>query len=304
MSEFDDPGIFRLVLECLQTGIYLVDRDQKIVFWNEGAEKITGYMRHEVVGHSCMEHAMRREKDPKPVLSDTSSTLLTALREGKPAIADVPLLHKSGHRVFVRIRAVPIRNAHGTIIGAAESFEENPAASEWDRRQNKLADYGCLDPVTGVLNQGMIKSHLRDSLTTFSQHHVPLSILCFSVDGLDQLRKTYGLGIVAPTLHVVAQTVENSLRPTDFLGCYGENEFLAILTECNFSEVSLVGERLRKMVGVSHVQWWGNQIDITASFGAASWLPGDDVDSIVRRAQQSLRHSSDSGGNRVTAINA
>ncbi len=304
MSEFDDPGIYRLVLESLQTGTYLVDRDQRIVFWNEGAEKITGYLRQEVVGHSCMEHAMRKEKDPKPVLSDTSNTLLIALRDGKPAIASVPLLHKAGHRVFVRMRAVPIRNSHGTIIGAAESFEENPSSSDWDRRQNKLADYGCLDSVTGVLNHGMIQSHLRDALATFSQHHVPFSILCISVDNLDQLRKSYGLGIVAPALHVVAQTVENSLRPTDFLGRYGENEFLAILTECDVSEVSLVGERLRKTVGTARVQWWGNQIDITASFGAASWLPGDDVDSIVRRAEDSLQRSSAGGGNCVTLIKA
>lgn len=303
MSEFDDPGIYRLVLESLQTGVYLVDRDQKIIFWNEGAEKITGYLRHEVVGHFCREQLIKSEKDPRPILSDTSDTLLSALRDGKPAIADVALLHKAGHRVFVRLRAVPIRNSHGSVIGAAESFEENPAASEWDRRQTKLADYGCLDPVTGILNQGMIQSHLRDTLATFSQHLVPFSILCISVDNLDQLRKTNGLGIVAPTLRVVAQTIENSLRPTDFLGRFGENEFLAILTECDSSEVTLVGERLRKMVAASHVEWWGNQLDLTASFGAASWLPDDDVDSIMHRGEDSLRRSIANGGNCVTQIN-
>lgn len=304
MSEFDDPGIYRLVLESLQTGVYLVDRDQRIVFWNEGAEKITGYKRHEVVGHLCRENLIKSEKDPRPILSDTSNTLLSALRDGKPAMANVALLHKAGHRISVRLRAVPIRNSHGSVIGAAESFEENPAASDWDRRQTKLAEYGCLDQITGILNQGMIQSRLRDTLATFSQHFVPFSILCIAVDNLDQLRKSNGMGIVAPVLRVVAQTIENSLRPTDFLGRFGDNEFLAILTECDSSEVPLVGERLRKMVGASHVEWWGNQLDLSASFGAASWLPGDDVDSLVRRGEGSLRRSIANGGNCVMLTNA
>lgn len=304
MSEFDDPGIYRLVLESLQTGVYLVDRDQRIVFWNEGAEKITGYKRHEVVGHLCRENLIKSEKDPRPILSDTSNTLLSALRDGKPAMANVALLHKAGHRISVRLRAVPIRNSHGSVIGAAESFEENPAASDWDRRQTKLAEYGCLDQITGILNQGMIQSRLRDTLATFSQHFVPFSILCIAVDNLDELRKSNGMGIVAPVLRVVAQTIENSLRPTDFLGRFGDNEFLAILTECDSSEVPLVGERLRKMVGASHVEWWGNQLDLSASFGAASWLPGDDVDSLVRRGEGSLRRSIANGGNCVMLTNA
>jgi diguanylate cyclase (GGDEF)-like protein/PAS domain S-box-containing protein len=304
MSDFDDPAVFRTVLESLQTGIYVVDANQKIVFWNEGAEKITGYLRQDVLGHDVKQTVVKSDKVYKPVLVETSDALLTALRDGKPAMADLPILHKAGHRIFVRVRAVPIRNAHGSIIGAAESFEENPAASEWDRRQNKLADYGCLDAVSGVLSQSMIQSHLRESLATFSEHQVPFSILNVAVDNLEHLRKMYGLGIIAPILRVVAQTIENSLRPTDFLGRSGENEFLAILTECAFTEVGLVAERLRKMVSQSHVQWWGKEIDLTASFGAASLLAGDDVDSIVKRAQQSLQHSTIEGGDRVTVLGA
>jgi len=49
MSELQDPSIFRSVLDSLQTGVYLVGRDGKIVFWNDGAERITGYRRHEVL---------------------------------------------------------------------------------------------------------------------------------------------------------------------------------------------------------------------------------------------------------------
>ena len=42
MPELQDPDIFRTILESLQTGVYVVGRDGRILFWNEGAEKITG----------------------------------------------------------------------------------------------------------------------------------------------------------------------------------------------------------------------------------------------------------------------
>jgi PAS domain S-box-containing protein len=44
---------FRTILEGLPTGVYLVGRDRRIIFWNDGCERITGFLRHEVIGRSC-----------------------------------------------------------------------------------------------------------------------------------------------------------------------------------------------------------------------------------------------------------
>jgi PAS domain S-box-containing protein len=35
---------------CLPTGVFAVDREGKINFWNAGAERITGYLKQEVLG--------------------------------------------------------------------------------------------------------------------------------------------------------------------------------------------------------------------------------------------------------------
>src|SRR6516165_10588970 len=55
MAGMLDPEAFQNVLNSLPSGIYLLGRERKIVFWNQGAERITGYMRHEVVGRLCRE---------------------------------------------------------------------------------------------------------------------------------------------------------------------------------------------------------------------------------------------------------
>jgi diguanylate cyclase (GGDEF)-like protein/PAS domain S-box-containing protein len=302
MSEFENPEIYRAIMESLQTGVYFVDRDQRILFWNDGAEKITGYHRHEVVGGFCRDTLLAKNAGDKNVLADAADTIVSVLRDGRPTIAEVSLRHKDGYRIYVRLRGVAIRNSHGTIIGAAESFDESLSASEWDRRQNKLAGYGFLDAVTGVLNEDYTLSHLRESIATFAQHPLPFSIICIELDAIDRLRSTYGQAIVPPALRVVAQTIENSLRPTDLLGRLGENRFLAILAECGASEVEKTAERLRKTVSMSGVEWWGDTHAVTASFGGTTIRAGDTMESLLSRAEKAISQSVASNGNSVSLV--
>jgi diguanylate cyclase (GGDEF)-like protein/PAS domain S-box-containing protein len=300
MPDLDSPDIYRAVLEGLQTGVYIVDRDLRILFWNDGAEKITGYLRQDVVGAFCRDQLIAKDTQTRNVLMDAAAGLTEVLREGRPFVTDVSLRHKAGHRIYVRLRAVPIRNSHGSIIGAAETIEEDPAASDWNRRQDKLANYGCLDPVTGALSQGLMLSHLRENMTTYTEHRVPFSVVLLEIDRIDHLRANFGAAVIAAVLRVAAQTLENSLRPTDFLGRYADHRFLAILTECGAVEIERACERLKKMVGCSEVQWWGDQWSITASVGGTAVRPGDTMESILERAEGAVGESLQTGGNRVS----
>jgi PAS domain-containing protein len=55
VSEFEHEDIHRRILESLQTGVCLVDQKRKVRFWNEGAEKTTGHLRQDVLGHDAQE---------------------------------------------------------------------------------------------------------------------------------------------------------------------------------------------------------------------------------------------------------
>jgi diguanylate cyclase (GGDEF)-like protein/PAS domain S-box-containing protein len=288
MSQFEDPAIFRAVLDSLQTGVYLVDRDQKILFWNDGAERITGHLRQDVVGRSSRDDLLAKNEGNNSFVSDANEAILAVLRDGKPAVANVSLRHKDGHRVLVRLRAVPIRNSHGSVIGAAESFEESLAVSNWDRRQTKLAAYGCLDGTTGVLTQSFIQTHLRENIATFSQYGVPFSVVSIQVDQTGELKAKFGAGAIVAILRAVAQTLGNSLRPTDLVGLGTKNQFLVLLSECPGTEVEKVAERLKKMVTYAEIQWWGKEVSVTASYGVATVKPDDTPESLVERAENAL----------------
>jgi diguanylate cyclase (GGDEF)-like protein/PAS domain S-box-containing protein len=303
MSLFEDPEIYRAVLESLHNGIYLVDRNERIQFWNEGAERITGYLRQDVLGHFCRDFFAQEEQEGNDGVCQLGGALGAVLRDGRPVITAPTLRHKDGHQLSLRVRSVPVRNREGAITGAAESFDEDHRAIYSERRHNKLAHYGCFDESTGVLTRSYLATHVRENLTTFSEHRIPFSVLCVEIDGVPHFRANYGASAVAAILRLAAQTIESSIRPTDFLGHYSENRFLVVLAECNSLEVKSVAERLLRMVRNSKFKWWGDSVSLTASFGAASALAGDTEQSIVERAEASLNGSINGGRNRVT-VNA
>jgi len=123
--------------------------------------------------------------------------------------------------------------------------------------------------------------------------------LSIAIDRLEEVRSRYGIGAVGALIRVVGQTLENSLRPTDFVGRWNENEFLALLVECGEEEVMKAGERVRKMVNQSKVEWWGDVIGVTISMGAASARTGDMAEAILVRSESGLRASKKLGGNQV-----
>jgi diguanylate cyclase (GGDEF)-like protein/PAS domain S-box-containing protein len=302
MAELNDPEIYQTVLDNLQTGVYIVDRNRRIRFWNQGAEQITGYLRQDVVGRFLRDHFLATGDGPKNLDSDPVDPINLVFRDGKSSTMDVSILHKDGYRVPIVLRTNPIRNGRGAVVGAAESFEKNRSASEWTRRQSTFADFGCLDAVTGVPAQSFMETQLRENLTTFAEHHIPFGILLVQIDHMDQFRCSRGPGVVPTILRIIAQSVENCLRPTDLVGCWGENQFLAVLMECKESEVVLVGERIRKTIGRSEIEWWGDKFCVTSPLGGAACRGGDNVESLIARAETSLQESIAKGGNCVTVL--
>src|SRR5690348_18503029 len=119
----NEPELLRSALEATSVGVCLVDRQCKVVLWSDGAERITGYMRQEVLGHCCRDNLLDPCDAAGAHVCETACPL-TAV----PPASDSPervlyLKHKDGHRLPVRVYATPLRNSSGIVLGAMESFQ-------------------------------------------------------------------------------------------------------------------------------------------------------------------------------------
>ena len=303
MSELQDLEIFRTVLDSLQTGVYLIDRGGKIRFWNDGAERITGYRRHDVLGRFCHENILVPCNDRGCALCGATCPFMQTLHDGQSREVRIQLRHKQGHRVPAHMRIVPIRDPHGSIIGIAESFDALRFTSDRDRHQHNLATYGCLDETTGTPNHGFTQFHLRENLASFAEYHLPFGIARIRIDRLGHFQKAYGREAVDSILRVVAETMRSGLRPNDFLGRWTDDQFLAILMDCGLAGMEEAGARMRKVVGCAGLQWWGDELSATISLGYSAAQAGDTIESLLERAQRSLEQKSASCSLAATAGN-
>ena len=186
----------------------------------------------------------------------------------------------------MRVRAVPVHNAHGSIIGAVQTFEDQQSSTAEQRDDSQIP--GCVDEVTGVASHLMMQSHLRETLGTFAEVQVPFGVLCFRMEGLEHFRASFGPEAATSLLRVVARTLESALWKTDFVGRWSDDQFVVILHGCREDSLHAVRERVRRMLAGNSIEWWGERRSLPVSIGEATAQSGDTIDALMERAQKAL----------------
>jgi diguanylate cyclase (GGDEF)-like protein/PAS domain S-box-containing protein len=282
-----NPDIFRAVLECLPIGIYLVDRNRQIAFWNAGAERITGYLGQEVIGHLCHDNLLMHCDENQAALCGEACPLAHTMLDGRPRDADVFLRHKDGQRVPVRVRAIPIRDEFGAIIGSAEFFEERTSRTP-EMRPRRVTDTDALDAVTGVPDRPAMLAVLKTALEEFAVSQKAFGVLCIAIDKLDHLRSFDGNRAVREVLYAAAQTLTGSIRPTDVVGRWQAERFAALIACPAAAGLLSCAERVKRLVSLAGVPWWGERLSVTVSMGGTMVRAGDTVESLMQRAEENL----------------
>jgi two-component system, cell cycle response regulator len=288
MPAFQDPETYRDILDGLQIGVSVIDLEKKIVFWSDGAEQITGYARIDVLGHFCRDNIFLRCNEVSCEMCGEKCSIVKALHDAKPVETMGLIHHKSGHRTPVRTWTIPLRDKHGSIIGIIQTFEGEFAVAGPDPNDRSMKERGCMDEATGLPNQAMMQSHLREMLGTFAELEIPFGIVCVHVHGLSEFRARYGQEAGKSILQVLARTLRNTVWPTDYVGRWSEDRFLVILSGCGEAALEATSERMLKMMAGATIHWWGEELPVAVSVGRTGAVAGDSVESIVQRAEHAL----------------
>ncbi len=117
-----DAGLHQALLDRLDEGVCIVNRDHRIVYWNGGAERISGYLAHEVAGQFSHGDLLMHCANDGSMLpgAGPGSPVLAAMQDGKPHESTVFVRHREGHRILAQLQARPIHDAQGGIVGVLE----------------------------------------------------------------------------------------------------------------------------------------------------------------------------------------
>lgn len=156
--------LFKSLVDNFIDGVYFVDRDRAITYWNCGAERITGFRAEETVGTRCFDEILMHIDAAGTRLCRDGCPLAATIEDGKPREIEVFLHHKEGHRVPVLVRAAAIRDQTGTIVGELEVFSDNTPKMAALQRADDLEKIAFLDPLTGLASRAFTEITLRARL--------------------------------------------------------------------------------------------------------------------------------------------
>lgn len=294
-------SFYEKLLDNMYDGIYFVDRERRITYWNGGAEKQTGYSAADTVGTQCFNNLLGHVDESGKALCTGDCPLSAAMADGHAREADVYLRHKDGHRVPVSVRVLPIRNNDGAIVGAMEVFTDSTAKKRDEKRVRELENLAVRDPLTNLPNRRYLELKLAQALEDLQQFGRECGLLLFDLDHFKQVNDSHGHDVGDALLKGVAETLMQSLRSVDLVGRWGGDEFLVLMTDVHAIALGDLAERCRALIAQTSIAHGAVRVSVTASIGATLLNHADTAATAVRRADELMYQSKHSGGDRTTA---
>jgi PAS domain S-box-containing protein len=265
-----DPDLCRTILETLPAAVYVVDRERRITLWNTHAEKLSGFLRQDVIGRACRDDILMHCNEHGSILCGNACPLAETMRDGRPRSIEVYMQHKMGHRVPVRVQSVVVRNESGSIVGAAEVFEE--IAGKHGR----------------VLDRASMETLLHAHFMDYEERHIPFGILLIEIANLPQVDRMYGRPAEHEITTELTATLARFMRADDHLGWWSDNRLLAIMSGCWPVALAEIAETLQNLVAQTTVPWWGDRLKISVKVGRADVRDDDSADSLLVRCQEAI----------------
>ncbi len=80
----NEKDFYKEIIDNLYDGVYFVDRDRVITYWNKGAERITGYSAEQTIGRACRDNLLNHVTANGVELCLTNCPLAAVMQDGNP----------------------------------------------------------------------------------------------------------------------------------------------------------------------------------------------------------------------------
>ena len=154
------------------------------------------------------------------------------------------------------------------------------------------------DPLTGIPNRLAYQERIAQEYARWKRFSTPLALLIWDVDRFKHINDQYGHKAGDKVLKVIAGTLADNIRETDFLARYGGEEFVLLMTGAGQPAIGEVADKLRAAVETCGFHYRGENVPITISCGIAEFRDGDHVEGVFERADRALYRAKDQGRNR------
>lgn len=162
-----------------------------------------------------------------------------------------------------------------------------------------LYDKSVRDSLTGLYNHQYIHEAMATEIEQAKRYGNRMTVIMFDLDDFKQVNDGFGHPSGDEVLKDVAGIFSDCVRKSDIIGRYGGEEFTLILPQTDCQHALELGERIRRIIeGYSFLK---GAYHAHASAGIAEYQAGDDVKSLIARADKHLYTAKKMGKNRVVS---
>jgi diguanylate cyclase (GGDEF)-like protein len=145
------------------------------------------------------------------------------------------------------------------------------------------------DALTGLPNRRALGRHLAEVLPRALREGRPLTIAVAHLDHFGRIANEMGGEAAARALAVFVDLVRRRAGAGHFLGRYRGEDFVLLLPDTDAEAALRRADELGRVVASSGFSCDGVHVPMTAYFGVAQAVPGDDASSLLARADEALR---------------
>ena len=187
------------------------------------------------------------------------------------------------------------------IIRRFVSFIETSTA-ELEEMNMKLALSSVTDGLTRLYNRAEIERNIRNALDKRKNQEVcnDLSLIMLDIDNFKKVNDVYGHKEGDHVIQALADVLRNTMIGVHscYLGRWGGEEFMVLLSDSNADEAAVLAEKIRKEFSSVSYEIAGCQ---TVSIGVTQ-AKDEDADTLYSRVDKALYMAKAAGKNQVVRL--
>jgi len=288
------------VVDGMQNGFYVADRDGNISYANQAFARMLGYPRREEVLGLNMADKLYEKKE------DRSEFLKRLEESGYVKDYEIRMVRKDGSRVIISVKSSFVSDKGGATVGVKGIVEEVPAILEPGKKKERAIpdlppsgeviahDLRSLihDPLTGLYSYQYFMTCLEQEIRRVEWLFRPMSLMMIDLDDFAGFNEKSGRDAGDALLKSVAGILKETLRAGDIISRQAQDQFLVILPEIKRDEALALAKTLKDAVKTKL-----SAQNITCSIGVSRFIGGMSPQEFFLQANLGLYIAKEAGKN-------
>lgn len=286
---------FKKLFESFHEGIYIVDVNRKILYFNPAASKISGFSQNEMIKSFCYDDLLGHVDDKGSNLCKEGCPLVDSIKNNEIRDCNVYLHHKDGQRVPVHVRVIPYV-VNNKIVGAIEVFVDKTPKNTLQTELKIQKQLSLIDHLTGLFNRRFLNEKLPNILKT-SLIEAELGVIFIDIDDFKTLNDKKGHVYGDKILVSIAKTIQNSVGTTDYVVRFGGDEILVLSQTIGKEDIERLAKKISHLVRTSKNIEAEDSFTNTVSIGISILAKDEALLSAINRADHAMYIAKSKGKN-------